>query len=298
MRTRALPALAALAWLCMAGAATAQYNCPTIPDRRHLAGGADGPTGVVLPAGYTDDELSNIILSTAAPQLRVEAVRRLTDERKTSGDADYLPHVRTLTYTADRLLAGGGDPAFRRYGVSMLFAQAYSSTDASLPVAFTDGAEWELWRSVEALRATGLKDKDARLRGYFARYVPLKAMPDWRRSAARMHRVTARIIKDKPALQADLERRLAMAESTQGSQLTVLKQVLADLTRREIPPQLREQFIRGAQQEFAYRLNALWTVLYAQNLIEAAGPAAAARYGVSVAEVKLGWPAYSRPEGH
>jgi len=291
-------ALPVLAWLCCAvqsaAAQTAVY--PEIPGRFGLAGLAEeGEPRTVTPDTPVDG-LELIICSDDAQQQRVDAVRRLADINKTSKDPDYIAYVRSLTRSADWLLTNEEDAGFRRYGVFMTFSRAYSLANASLPENSGDPLEWKLWKGVEKLHGRGVKDKDKRLREYFDRYVPLKKEPDWKKESARLRRVTEQIIKALPEYETDLRGRLALVDSTQNSQLQVLPKLLASPAMTRLPPELRAQFTRGTQQQFAYRLHTLWTNLYARNIVEAIGEKNARDFGVAPAEVKLGWPSYTQPK--
>ena len=294
---RFIPALLALGWLgCAAqrpAPRTAAY--PDSPARFELPTFRPDSAPQTVAADTPPAELDRIIRSRDATQKRLEAVERLTDLKKTSRDADYITYAQTLVRCADQLLAGKDEAAFRRYGVYTLFAEAYSRANASLPEASGDAREWALWQDVAGLRDRGLRDSDQKLREYFERYVPLEKEPDWKEESARLRDVTEKIIKDLPQYAADLRARLALADSAQEPQLTILKRITEDLEAKDLTPELHAQFIQASRQQIAYRLHTLWANLYARNIIEAIGADNARAYGLSPAEVKLGWPQYTRP---
>lgn len=290
-----------LAVLAGAGCAAPQAVRETatfreIPTRFELAGLLEDDPGQTVPEGLPAEELGRIIRSGERPQRRVDAVRRLSALCGGTGsrDAGFIACVETLAGTAGWLLSSETDPRLRRYGVFMLFAQAYSKVDASLPFNPADPGIWGLWKSVEELRRRGLQDQDERLRNYFQRYVPLEKDPDWKAARERLVRVTEEIIQALPRHEASLRERLKLLESVQASQLQV-KARLDGSAAAGLPPRERAQFLRALEQQFAYRLYSAWANLYAANIIEAVGEEAARRFGVEKAEVKLGWPEYRQP---
>ncbi len=292
---RIIPGLLILTWLCCATqrAESETIAYPEIPTRLQLPAVADPPGQNV--SQYTPDTpiatLEQIIRSQAPLQQRVDAVRCLADDLDRSyTDSDYIPFIQSLIRVANWLLSKEGDLGFRRYGVYMLFAEAYTKVNSTLPNHSEDHQEWVLWKSVEMLRSRGIRDKDPRLAEYFERYIPLKRDPNWKEVEARMRRVTRQIVKTLPQYKTDLRERLAMVDSIQDSQLTVQARLDAALAASGLSQQMIVQLTRATDQEFTYRLYTLWNNLYARTIIETIEPENARRFGVTAGEVKFGWP--------
>ena len=289
--------LPVLVWLgCAAprGPETAAFR--EIPCRYELAGLKEDDPGRTVPEGTPAPELVRIIHSREPLQRRVDAVRRLEAacERGQEAGEEFSFCAGALAPTADWLLSNEKNLSFRRYGVFMLFSRAYSKAHSSLPYHPQDERLWDLWKGVQALRTRGLADKDPLLKEYFQRYVPLAAAPKWLPERKRLRDLTEKIMKAMPEHEANLLEKLSLMESMQKSQMIVHSEAV-DKVAVGLPPEQRVEFIRAVEEEITYRMYAAWTNLYPRNVVEEIGSDAARRFGVAVAEVRLGWPGYMRP---
>ncbi len=262
-----------------------------IPNRFQLAGAQEDPPAQTDYTHVSADELGRILRSGQHLQRRVDAVRRLHDlsNAKSSKDRDYIVFMDTLMQNVEWLFTDEGAVRFRRYGIFMLFSMAYSNTTSSLPYHPKDPQEWALWKRVESLRHRGLTDQDPVLVEYFERYVPLARDPDWTADADRLRSATKKLAEALPQYDAALREALHRFESIQASQLHV-KESLDSSTGEGLPPSDRAQFVRAVDQEIGYRLHTAWANLYAATVIQIVGQEHALRFGVTVAEAKLGWP--------
>lgn len=138
------------------------------------------------------------------------------------------------------------------------------------------------WRRIEDLRRALAGDRDQRLRAYMERFASERPRPDWRSRRQEAQRLDA-TFRALPPNGAELAEQVWTTATSLERNMGLLRKRLG--SGAALPPALAA----AADTAYEHRLSVLWGNSYPRIIAEAVGKDEAARLGVKIRTVRLGW---------
>ena len=170
----------------------------------------------------------------------------------------------------------------RRLGAACSFGLVAGSVRDRILAHPGEKALASRWRRIEKLRRALAVDRDQRLRAYMERFASERPRPDWRSRRQEAQRLDA-AFRALPPNGAELADQVWATATSLERNMGLLRERLGQ--GAALPPALAA----AADTVYEHRLSVLWGNFYPRIIAEAVGQEEAARLGIKVRAVRLGW---------